>query len=359
MVECLRVRILRRNGMVVFYELLPPPEQAAPEEVHAVVESVLELLRTVAVPIDAINIPEVRPESRTGERPQAFVPKMAPRKFAATLQAHLPASVEVIINRCVVYAPRPAQVRWLVHTYQKYGIHNLIVVGGESSQIRYPGPSVLETARWLSQDLRRGRHPLNGARLAAPIDYCIGGITIPTRRKPDPQRDEPNRLLQKARMGIEFFTSQVLYESRSIQELLRDYDRLCQQQGVPPRRIFLSFAPVSSAGDIRFLKWLGVVIPPEVERELLRGWLGIAWRSIRVAERILMDIMEFVERERIRVPLGLNVEHITSRNFEISAEMIDRLHEIIAGSGSRVRRSEVEAEHALQLAWLEMDDAII
>jgi 5,10-methylenetetrahydrofolate reductase len=246
----------------------------------------------------------------------------------------------------------------LIRTYHEFRVENLVLVGGESSQIRYPGPSVLETATWITEYLNRGRWPYDSSRPAIPpTDFFLGGITIPTRRKPDPERDEPARLIQKSRRGIQFFTSQVLYEPFSMQRLLRDYAALCQAEGVPPCRVFLSFAPVSSPSDVQFLKWLGVEIPPDVEQELLKGWLGVAWRSIRVAERVLQDILDFVSAEHIAVPLGLNVEHITSRNFEVSAEMIARLVAVFQRHFRREAPPDTAAEWALQLTGLSVPDA--
>jgi len=347
------------NGPCILYELIPPPKDATPREVEAVVECVAEFIASLPVSIDALNIPEVRPEStRETQRPQAFIPKMEPREFVRWVRPALPASVDVIVNRCVVYAPREAQLRWLIRTYHEFRVENLVLVGGESSQIRYPGPSVLETATWITEYLNRGRWPYDSSRPAIPpTDFFLGGITIPTRRKPDPERDEPARLIQKSRRGIQFFTSQVLYEPFSMQRLLRDYAARCQAEGVPPCRIFLSFAPVSSPSDVQFLKWLGVEIPPDVEQELLKGWLGVAWRSIRVAERVLQDILDFVSAEHIAVPLGLNVEHITSRNFEVSAEMIARLVAVFQRHFRREAPPDTAAEWALQLTGLPVPDA--
>lgn len=354
----LRERNQRNGSCIVLYELIPPPRDATPREIEAVVECVAEFIASLPVPIDALNIPEVRPESsRETQRPQAFVPKMEPREFVRWVRKALPAHVDVVVNRCVVYAPREAQLRWLLRTYHEFQIENLVLVGGESSQIRYPGPSVLETAEWITEYLNRGQWPFDSSRpFARPTDFFLGGITIPTRRKPDPERDEPARLIQKAQRGIQFFTSQVLYEPVSMQRLLRDYAARCRAEGIPPRRVFLSFAPVSSPSDVQFLKWLGVEIPPPIERELLRGWLGVAWRSIRVAERVLQEILDFVTAENIDVPLGLNVEHITSRNFEISAEMIARLVAVFQRHLRRESLPDTAAEWALQLAGLSMPD---
>jgi 5,10-methylenetetrahydrofolate reductase len=219
--------------------------------------------------------------------------------------------LEAIVDRGIVYTHWANQRRWLRRTRREYGIRNLVLVGGESSRIRYPGPPVTRAAELIREELHREG-----------VDYFLGGITLPGRRA------EPERLLEKARCGIEFFTSQVLYEAQTPQRLLRAYAARCREEGVRPRRIFLSFAPVSSRKDLEFLQWLGVEIPERVEKEILNGWIGTAWRSIRVAERVLGEILAFARDEGLDVPLGINVEHVMKHNFEVSRDMVLALGEL-------------------------------
>lgn len=307
----LREKVRDPTVPVVLYELLPPARETAPAARAAYVECVADLLARVPG-IDAINVPEIRNESRSG-RPEPFRPKADPRRFVHELRDTLAVPLEAVVNHGTVYEDWATQQRWLEETQAVYGIENLVLVGGESSRIRYPGPSVLEMARSI-------RHVYDDAL------FC-GGITIPTRRHRvgNARKDEPLRLLDKAACGLEFFTSQVLYEAESARQLLLDYDRLCRERDVSPRRIFLSFAPASSRKEIAFLRWLGVEIPPAVEEELLQTAIGIGWRSLRLARRLLQDLLVFVREEGLRVPLGLNVEHITLRNFELSKEFLEQL----------------------------------
>ena len=57
-------------------------------------------------------------------------------------------------------------------TYSKYEIDNLIIVGGESSKQKYPGPTVNESLEKISRDNRRRENSI-----------LCGGICIPSRRK--------------------------------------------------------------------------------------------------------------------------------------------------------------------------------
>lgn len=303
------------NQRVVLYEVIPPPEGTLDQAVQSSLESLQELCRRVKV--NAINIPEVRRESHPGERSTKLISKIEPRQYGQLIQQTLSGQVETIVNRGVVYQPLPQQREWLRATWEEYDIHNLILVGGESGQTHYPGPSVTEAARLITAA------PTDDPLVAT--DYFCGGITIPARR------EEPARLITKAQHGLEFFTSQVLYEARSTKALLQDYAQLCRQRGETPRRIFLSFAPVSSGKDIEFLKWLGVEMPAHIEHFILDGWIGVAWRSIKIACQVLDEILGFVEAEGLNLPLGLNIEHVMRHNFEASREMTAELSEVYVG----------------------------
>ena len=79
---------------------------------------------------------------------------------------------------------------------------------------------------------------------AAELTTCLGGITIPSRL------GEGERIRRKHTAGLDFFTTQVLFDSNDIVWLIQ------QLNGVEAR-VFLSFAPVTLSRDIQFLRWLG------------------------------------------------------------------------------------------------------
>ena len=231
------------------------------------------------------------------------------REFGRLLQDNV--GIEAIVNRVMVHNNLDYQKNWIKETFYDYDIENLILVGGETSNIEYPGPSVNESAEYITRDLNTGRY-----------DIFCGGITIPSREI------ESKRLLQKGSNGIEFFTSQVLYDATKVKKMLKYYDELCKENSVLPRRILLSFAPVSSKKNIDFLKWLGVEIPQETEYRLIKDNAKMANQSLEIASEILKDILHTNEKLGISVPIGLNVEHIMSYNFQSSINMLQELSKI-------------------------------
>ena len=241
----IRDKIKKPQRPVVAYEILPPREKDG--TLNSYGEIISSLLSQTH--IDAINIPEVLDEGGRGKRPVVNQKRGEPREFGRLLQDIV--GVEAIVNRVVVHEPFDAQMKWIEETNKDYEIENLIIVGGESSNVKYPGPSVNEVLKSIS-----GQYNENGG------DIFCGGIAIPSRTA------ESKNLITKSENGSEFFTTQVLYDSSNIIKMIGHYQERCDELNTFPRRLLLSFAPVSSQKNIEFLKWLGVEIPSETERYL-------------------------------------------------------------------------------------------
>ena len=301
----IRDKIKKPQRPVVAYEILPPREKDG--TLNAYAEIISSLLSQTH--IDAINIPEVHDEVGRGERPVSNQERGEPRKFGMLLQDIV--GIEAIVNRVVVHMPLKKQMEWIKETYSKYEIDNLIIVGGESSKQKYPGPTVNESLEKISQDNRLRENSI-----------LCGGICIPSRRK------ESKNLIRKSECGAEFFTTQVLCDSDNIIKMIKNYQERCDRVNTFPRRILLSFAPVSSQKNIDFLKWLGVEIPKDTEKYLNGRPGSMTERSLDVAIEVLNEILAFIANNNLKVPVGLNVEHIMSYNFQSSVEMLQELANI-------------------------------
>ena len=302
----LKDKLLDASVPVRFFELVPPVA-----EKPGAVEATLAELKKVRHLADAVNLPEIRDESRSAPRTARFVQRVEPRLLGARILHEL--DVEVVVNRGVVYEPDP--LPWAEETHSDFGIQNIVLVGGESSKLSYPGPSVVEAAEQI--------------RSARP-EICLGGITIPSRPH------EADRIRRKNAAGLVFFTTQILFDSNDIVWLIQQLNGL-------EARVFLSFAPVSHPRDLEFLRWLGADIPADLDRFLLRGEAsdsdsssapaksasepGSAGssldRSLDLAQRILMDVFDNLPPDP--PPLGLNIEHINQRNFRPALRMLEHL----------------------------------
>lgn len=291
----LKTKIRNPQIPVSFFEMVPPVA-GKPESLNSAMAEVAKIKGLA----DAINLPEIHDENRGGDRTFKFVERIEPRILGRKIHQEL--GLDVVVNRCVVY--EADQTRWLRETQDKFAISNFILVGGESSEIRYPGPSVLETAR--------------EARSAG-LSVALGGISIPSRTQ------EADRIRRKAAEGICFFTTQVLFDSNDIVWLVQRLNGL-------DARIFLSFAPVTHHRDIEFLRWLGVDVPADLDRFLIARPEGETTshhaeeayeRCLDLAQRILMDVFDNLPPDP--PPLGINIEHINRRNLKFAVRMLEKL----------------------------------
>ena len=295
-------KIKRPRRPVVVYEILPPRQKDGTLNSYA--ENISSLLSQTH--IDAINIPEVRNEIARGERPIKNQIRAEPREFGKLLQDIV--GIEAIVNRVVVHQELEKEMEWFEETYTNFEIENLITVGGESRKIKYPGPSVNRALKAIKDNSK--------------LNILCGGISIPSREK------ESLNLIEKSTNGSEFFTTQVLYDSSKIIKMISHYQKRCDEQNTFPRRLLLSFAPVSSKKNIDFLKWLGVEIPSETESFLNENEKNMVERSMEISVGVLEETLSFLNKNKIVVPIGLNVEHIMSYNFQSSIEMLQELARI-------------------------------
>jgi 5,10-methylenetetrahydrofolate reductase len=298
----LKDKIKRPRRPVVAYEILPPREKDGTLNSYA--SNISSLLSQTH--IDAINIPEVRDEVARGERPIKNQIRAEPREFGKLLQDIV--GIEAIVNRVVVHQNIEQEMKWIEETNSKYEIENIITVGGESREIRYPGPTVNQALQAISQN--------------DSLNLLCGGISIPSRDR------ESKRLIEKSENGSEFFTTQVLYDASNIIKMITHYQKRCDEKNTFPRRVLLSFAPVSSEKNIKFLKWLGVEIPRETERLLIENSAIMSEKSMEITVSVLNEILSHLDKNKIKVPIGLNVEHIMSYNFQASIEMLQELSRI-------------------------------
>ena len=248
----------------------------------------------------------MRDEVARGERPVKNQIRAEPREFGKLLQDIV--GIEAIVNRVVVHQELEKEMEWFEETYTNFEIENLITVGGESRKIKYPGPSVNKALKAIKDNSK--------------LNILCGGISIPSREK------ESLNLIEKSTNGSEFFTTQVLYDSSKIIKMISHYQKRCDEQNTFPRRLLLSFAPVSSKKNIDFLKWLGVEIPSETENLLNENEKNMVERSMEISVGVLEETLSFLNENKIVVPIGLNVEHIMSYNFQSSIEMLQELARI-------------------------------
>jgi 5,10-methylenetetrahydrofolate reductase len=285
----------------LFFEPVPPPVRATSARVAAAVDAVADVVS--AVPrIDVLDVPELVDENHDG-RP--LYRTADPREFGRTLAER--SGREVVVNKVVAHLESTAAVeRWALDTVA-LGLRHVVLVGGTSRYIPYPGPAVTEADRICRPIMERA-----GGR--------VGNITIPQRE------GEPHRMLAKTRAGAAFFTTQIVFDADAAFRMVEQYDRLCRQASLAPSPVLLSVAPLVDEQDAEFVRWLGADVPESAERAILEGDEGGAVeRSVARALEVWASVRDRARRGGLEVGLGVNVEQISSRHFDHARTMVAAL----------------------------------
>lgn len=280
------------------------------------------------VEVSALNIPEINNESgksEKGKRRNPYKERVSPRHYARDLSEEF--DTDFVINRVIVKESGLDQEQWLLDTYHKYHIDNVILVGGESSKDTYPGPSVMEGNELGKKYLNQGKRRYNSRGKAERTALSIGNISIPTRRRSD--LDEPLRMLQKVQTGADFFTTQIITEADYAEALMKDFSSVLYKNKASSPLIFWSFTPISEQKDIDFLRWLGVYIPDEVEDKIISS-SNPSQASIENMLSIWERLQNVNDELPVRLPLGINISVMGLRNFRNGIELAEALQMVEA-----------------------------
>ena len=279
--------------------IIPPPRQWEPARVDRKAFEIATLTR--AIGIDTVSIPEVIEEKSRGERTIPYRLKVDNAYFGRLLRKHNP-QLTIILNKVVPVMKKDEFERWLQEHSPEY--QHLVLVGGESSRIQYPGYS-----------------PTEAAPIAARYVKHLYGITIFHRR------NEAARLLKKTKAGIGAFFSQIIFDLCHVRETLDEYYYLARKEGIKPARIYISIAPISRERDLDFIKWLGVMIPYELEKRFRENPDRMEGLSLEVIRNLVEEISKW------EYDLGINMEHVMLNNLHLAGYALHRINGILRGRG--------------------------
>ena len=205
--------------------------------------------RSATLATDGFIVYDIQPEEgRTPEpRPFPFRKLDDPAHFASVLKDV--SGKESVVYKCVAESDKGGFDKWLKASIDEHGVHAYNLVGGASSANQYSGPTIPEVAKMLN----------------AREECAHGGVTIAERHIK--KGNEHETLVRKAGLGMRWFISQAIYDPEPMIKLLKEYGALCREKKIEPKRVVLTFAPCGREKTMRFIKWLGVTVPEEVEKE--------------------------------------------------------------------------------------------
>jgi hypothetical protein len=295
-------KLADRSRQLRLYGTTPPRAGTPPEQVAAAAEKLAA--RLAGLPLDALVVYDIQDETGRTDRPRPFpfTGTVDPRDYAKFFR------LPTIVYKALGDVDDAGWKAWLDASR---GVELVSIVGRPA-----PGRYAMPLSRAI--------------RLAAEHDagYTIGGVVIAERHTAE--RSESARLLAKGIEGCRYFISQTVYHAPPTERLLADYLRDCRGAGVEPQRVVLTFAPVGRDKTLGFLRWLGVNVTPETEREILGAARPLA-QSIRICSDNLRRILD--GKYAGSIPLGVNVESVSINRDEIDAsvELFHALGEVLQG----------------------------
>lgn len=312
----LREKLLTPGGFVSLYGTTPPRADASPARIESAAEKLTG--RIAQLPLDGVVVYDVQEEAtRTDDpRPFPFLPTLDSRLYAKRLQER--AGHETIVYKCVAVEPQTRWAHWLDESQNEYNLQNLSLVGKASGEAQDQGLSLSMATRMAA---------------AHPANFALGGVVIAERHMNGVS--EAERIRRKSRNGCNYFISQAVYHAETTIGLLRDYARLCAEEGQTPARIMLTFVPCGREKTMAFMRWLGIKITPETAQSILSSSTPLS-RSIEICCNNLRAVLEqpYVDT----LSLGLNVESVSIHKDEIDAsiDLFHALQEVVHGEYNHI-----------------------
>ncbi len=272
----------------ILFSLTPPRSAISPEKLERMTKRRVRRLAPLA--LDGLGIYDVQqePGRNSNSRPFAEHRFMDPFLYWKHLK-----------NRCgreglLFCAPGRLSSQQLRSRLKETESTPIVLVGAPTSKSRVR--TTLEEAYKILFN-------------TGPQQLC-GGICIPERT--NTHRSEARAMLRKIDRGVTFFITQCVYDLPLMSDTLRDYSKLCRNNGISPAKIIFTLSPLDSKRSLEFFRWLGVSIPGAVEERLLGGNNPLD-ESVAYLKETADNLA--AECEELGIPWGynINIESVISR----------------------------------------------
>lgn len=257
--------------------------------------------------LNGINIPEIADENHEGK--PWYRTRHNP-DIAKLLEDSL--GIETIVNKSVAYLQDQEFRKYIEETRGLFGLRNFTVVGPNTSARSYPGLSVPDATRIAKHMLSES----NG---------LVGNVSIPQRV------GEPDRMLKKTIAGTDFFTTQLIFEPEGVHiSRLIEYARLCEEAGVKPAAVLLSFAPLLNKEDYEFYVWLGAELSEDTARRILKNdGKDAVDNSVQNAQLVYINAKRRLKKAGKFVPVGVNVGEVRPGHGTAPVTMLNSFADLL------------------------------
>lgn len=309
---------------------VPPQEGTAPGAALDICRKFVDRAKSMAC--DGYIVYDIQDEEdrSTEPRPFPFRKLMDPARYASLVSKV--SGKPALVYKCI--ADENLE-EWLVECKERYGHAAVNVVGRSTSQTSV-GPTMTEAMEIAKKSIAFGcvciaeRHTREYA--------ARRGYSYPR---------EHENMLRKQLAGCSWFVSQAVYDPAPTIALLRDYAALCKERGLRPKKVVLTFTPVSREKTMRFVKWLGVQIPKATEDAILACDTNEA--RVDTSVHLLCDCLDaiLVATKHLEVPLGISIESVSIYKAEINA-----VHDLFRKLQHRVLDAKLPASWTIQWTHL-------
>lgn len=287
-------RVREGQGGFLLFGITPPKASTPPDKLHRITENTIGRLR--AAEPDGVALYDIAEEQDRNpeQRPFPFLPTLDPTDYLAR---HLTDwQKPAVIYRAVGKYTEPELSSWM--RAQRADQVLSVLVGASSRE------NIGATSLRRAYEIRREVHP----------ELLTGAVVIPERHTS--RGDEHRRMLGKQASGVSFFISQILYDANAAKNLLADYADECDAHSLTPRPVVFTLSVCGSVKTLEFLEWLGVRVPRWMQRDLRRAESTLD-ASCEHSRAIAQEMVHY--GRRLGIPVGLNVESVSSRRVEIEA----------------------------------------
>jgi len=298
----LKEKIQSKKSGILFYGLTPPKATNTKDEIKVISQKHIDRIKPLE--IDGLVLYDIQDESdRTSQkRPFPFIKTLDSTTYANDYLNVL--DLPVVVYKAVGKYDKENMTSWLEETKKK---NSYSVFVGAASDTQKSQMTIKD-----AYTLKKEVNP----------DLVLGGITIPERHTK--KNDEHLRVFSKIDNGCEFFVTQAVYDLHAARKFLDDYSLYAEENNREIAPIIFTLTPCGSVKTLEFMKWLGIHIPPLLERKLVESG-DILSDSVKFSIAIFENLYSYGISKGI--PIGCNVESVAIRKEEIDAS-IELLNEV-------------------------------
>ena len=188
------------------------------------------------------------------------------------------------------------------------GVHNILCLSGDDPKGGdQPDTIVVQDINSLTlietaNIMRKEKKFPSGRKIDPPPKLFIGGAEVPSAGEPD-----PSRLLNKIKLGVDFFQTQYVFESK----ILKNYMKIMNDNGILNKTFFIiGLGPFASAKSAKWMNdnLFGVYVPEKIIKRLEQS-VNQKEESKKICLELIQEFKEITGVKGVHL-MGHNKEEI-------------------------------------------------